>query len=145
MPGRRRQIPLDFERRWPWLLALVCGLFGLSVLMLALLLVDGQRPVGRGPTAITGPAPVAVVPANPAPTTAPAPSRRPRPAPATPEPRERDTAVDQRDTAGDQRGSAVDQRDTTGDQRDLTEREARELAERYMSRIPGRLPGPLAG
>lgn len=101
--------------RQSWLIATVCGLFGLSVLMLAVVL-NTPRPVDR----ISGPG--ALPPPTAATTTMPVPAPRPAPPATRPESGPRETA-------------------RTGDDDPATGEQARDLAERYVPEIASGLPG----
>lgn len=123
-PGRRRWTAVagdDFDRHRPWLIALACGLFGLSVLMLAVVLIDG-RTTGQSPPVILSPtsaavAGVPVVPTTPSAVPPPTSESRPVPKPESDVP------------------------DTFDEEREMIAPKARELAERYMARVPVGLPG----
>ncbi|MGH3612516.1 MAG: hypothetical protein ACRDRK_07945 [Pseudonocardia sp.] len=123
-PGRRRWTAVagdDFDRRRPWLIALAGGLFGLSVLMLAVVLIDDGSTVGQPPPVIVSPTPEAVadVPAVPTtPSVVPPPSSQPRPVPT----------------------SESNASDPTGEQRERPAPDPRELVERYMGRVPAGFP-----
>lgn len=124
-PGRRRWAGVagdDFDRHRPWLIALAGGLFGLSVLMLAVVLVDDGSTVGPPPPVIVSPAPtvVADVPAVPTtPSAVPPPSSQPRPVPT----------------------SESNAPDPSDEQRERPAPIPRELVERYMARVPAGFPG----
>ncbi|MGH3567996.1 MAG: hypothetical protein ACRDRH_18585 [Pseudonocardia sp.] len=124
-PGRRRWTVIagdDFDRHRPWLIALACGLFGLSVLMLAVVLIDDGRTADQPPPVIVSPTPAAVADV-PAVTTTPSavrpPSSQPRPVPKPESPAP----------------------ETSSEQRERPAPDARELVERYMTRVPAGFPG----